>query len=84
MNALLGKAMNTTSIQKVENDKFARADQGNKLLMVDDDMDMNALKKTNYIKSIVTSEGKMDVEKSMHKAFRISCMYVFSVLETEY
>lgn len=70
MNALLGKAMNTTSIQKVENDKFARADQGNKLLMVDDDMDMNALKKTNYIKSIVTSEGKMDVEKKHAQSFQ--------------
>ena len=70
MNTLLGKAMNTTSIQKVENDKFARADQGNKLLMVDDDMDMNALKKTNYIKSIVTSEGKMDVEKKHAQSFQ--------------
>ncbi|MDO4961447.1 MAG: DUF5906 domain-containing protein [Eubacteriales bacterium] len=70
MNGILGNAMNTTSIQKVENDKFARADQGNKLLMVDDDMDMNALQKTNYIKSIVTSEGKMDVEKKHAQSYQ--------------
>ena len=31
--------------------------------MVDDDMDMSALPKTNYIKSIVTSECKMDMER---------------------
>ena len=48
--------MNTTSIQKVESNRFSRADLESKLLMVDDDMDMSALPKTNYIKSIVTSE----------------------------
>ena len=31
--------------------------------MVDDDMDMSALPKTNYIKSIVTAEAKMDLER---------------------
>ena len=55
--------MNTTSIQKVESNRFSRADLENKLLMVDDDMDMSALPKTNYIKSIVTSECKMDMER---------------------
>ena len=56
MRSMLGDNMNTTSIQKVENNRFSRADLENKLLMVDDDMDMSALPKTNYIKSIVTSE----------------------------
>ena len=32
-----------------------------KLLMVDDDLDMNALTKTNYVKSIVTAELRMDL-----------------------
>ena len=63
MRSLLGDSMNTTSIQKVENNRFSRADLENKLLMVDDDMDMSALPKTNYIKSIVTSECKMDMER---------------------
>ena len=63
MRSLLGDSMNTTSIQKVESNRFSRADLENKLLMVDDDMDMNALPKTNYIKSIVTSECKMDMER---------------------
>ena len=49
MNAIFGLNMNTTSIQKVENNRFARADLEGKLLMVDDDLDMNALTKTNYV-----------------------------------
>ena len=63
MRSLLGDSMNTTSSQKVEGNRFSRADLENKLLMVDDDMDMSALPKTNYIKSIVTSECKMDMER---------------------
>ena len=54
--------MNTTSIQKVETSKFARADLEYKLLMVDDDMVMKALPQTSYIKTMVTNEGKMDIE----------------------
>ena len=63
MRSILGDSMNTTSIQKIENNRFSRADLENKLLMVDDDMDMSALPKTNYIKSIVTAECKMDLER---------------------
>ena len=63
MRSILGDNMNTTSIQKIENNRFSRADLENKLLMVDDDMDMSALPKTNYIKSIVTAECKMDLER---------------------
>ena len=63
MRSLLGDSMNTTSIQKVESNRFSRADLENKLLMVDDDMDMSALPKTNYIKTIVTAEAKLDLER---------------------
>ena len=35
MRSLLGDSMNTTSIQKVESNRFSRADLENKLLMVD-------------------------------------------------
>ena len=63
MRGILGDSMNTTSIQKIENNRFSRADLESKLLMVDDDMDMSALPKTNYIKSIVTAECKMDLER---------------------
>ncbi len=75
MRSLLGDNMNTTSIQKVENNRFSRADLENKLLMVDDDMDMSALPKTNYIKSIVTSECKMDMERKGVQSYQ-SQLYV--------
>ena len=75
MRSLLGDSMNMTSIQKVENNRFSRADLENKLLMVDDDMDMSALPKTNYIKSIVTSECKMDMERKGVQSYQ-SQLYV--------
>ena len=67
--------MNTTSIQKVESNRFSRADLEHKLLMVDDDMDLSALPKTNYIKSIVTSECKMDMERKGVQSYQ-SQLYV--------
>ncbi len=75
MNAIFGTSMNTTSIQKVETNRFARADLESKLLMVDDDMDMSALPKTNYIKSIVTSECRMDMERKGVQSYQ-SQLYV--------
>ena len=63
MHALLGSSMNTGSIAKVETNKFARADLENKLVMVDDDMKLEALPQTNIIKSLVTAELPMDLEK---------------------
>jgi putative DNA primase/helicase len=63
MRMLLGDAMSMTSIQKIENNRFARADLVGKLLLVDDDMDMSALTKTNYIKTLVTLEDKFDIER---------------------
>ena len=75
MRSLLGSGMNMTSIRKVETSRFSRADLEDKLLMVDDDMDMNALPKTNYIKSIVTSECKMDLERKGIQSYQ-SLLYV--------
>lgn len=70
MNAIFGFNMNATSIQKVETNRFARADLEGKLLMVDDDLDMNALSKTNYIKSIVTAELRMDLERKKEQSYQ--------------
>ncbi len=49
MCSIFGDSMNTTSIQKVEQNRFSRADLESKLLMVDDDMDMSALPKTIFL-----------------------------------
>ena len=59
----------------MESNRFSRADLENKLLMVDDDMDMSALPKANYIKSIVTSECKMDMERKGIQSYQ-SQLYV--------
>ncbi len=51
------------SVGKVSENRFARADLEHIHLMIDDDMRMEALKQTNYVKSIVTAQDKMDLEK---------------------
>lgn len=68
MRSILGNNMYMSSIQKVETNKFARADLEHRLLMVDDDMKMKALEETNYIKSIVTLEDKIDIERKSQQS----------------
>ena len=63
MKSLLGCNMCVNSIAKVEQNPFARADLQHMLLMVDDDLRMDALKSTNYLKSIITAELPMDLER---------------------
>lgn len=63
MKALLGDNMTLNSIAKIEGNPFARADLEHMLVMVDDDLQMDALKQTNYLKSIVTAELPMDLER---------------------
>ena len=63
LGALLGSNMKDGSIGKISENRFARADLEHILLCVDDDMRMEALRQTNYVKSIVTAQGKMDLER---------------------
>ena len=63
MRALLGVNLKNGSIAKVEQSPFARADLEHELLMVDDDMPLEALKSTHYLKSLITAEMPMDLEK---------------------
>lgn len=70
LQSLLGSNMKTGSIAKVENSPFARADLQNMLVMVDDDIKMEALHSTNYIKAIVTAEMAMDLEKKGMQSYQ--------------
>lgn len=70
MNALFGSSMKTGSIQKVETNTFAPADLEHLLVMVDDDMKLEALPQTNRIKSIVTAELLMDLEKKGQQSYQ--------------
>ena len=44
------------SVGKISENPFARADLEHIHLMIDDDMRLEALKQTNYIKAIVTAK----------------------------
>ena len=77
LKRLMGDAASNGSVQKVENNRFARADLERRLLMIDDDMDMNALTKTNYIKTIVTAEAKLDLERKGVQ----SCLLYTSIVD---
>lgn len=63
LKALLGTNMNIGSIAKVEKSPFARADLQHTLVMVDDDLKLEAMDQTNHLKSIITAELPMDLER---------------------
>lgn len=65
MTDILKNVVITGDFQRVEHDRFFRANLVNKLLMIDDDMKMSALKSTGYVKSIITAETPIDVESKV-------------------
>ena len=75
LSALLGINMYSGSIAKVETSPFARADLEYGLLMVDDDMKMEALPDTNILKTLITAELPMDLEKKGKQSYQ-GTMYV--------
>lgn len=70
LSVLLGSNMKDGSIGKISENRFARADLEHILLCVDDDMRMEALRQTNYVKSIVTAQGKMDLERKNKQSYQ--------------
>ena len=70
LSALFGSNMKDGSIGKISENRFARADLEHILLCVDDDMRMEALRQTNYVKSIVTAQGKMDLERKGKQSYQ--------------
>ena len=75
MQKMLGDNLKNGSIAKVERSPFARADLEHQLLMVDDDMKMEALKSTHYLKSLITAEMPMDLERKGEQSYQ-GQMYV--------
>ena len=70
LGSIFGTNMKDGSIGKISEDRFARADLEHILLCVDDDMQMDALRKTNYVKSIVTAQGKIDLERKRTQSYQ--------------
>ena len=70
LRSLLGSNMATGSIAKIESSRFARADLEHELVMLDDDMKLEALPQTNHIKAIVTAELPMDLERKGQQSYQ--------------
>ncbi len=70
MQALLGDNMNNGSIYKLESNAFARADLEHKLLMVDDDINLAQLPSTHHMKTIITAESKVDLERKCVQSYQ--------------
>ena len=70
LGRIFGSNMKDGSIGKISENRFARADLEHILLCVDDDMRMEALRQTNYVKSIVTAQGKMDLERKGKQSYQ--------------
>ena len=70
LSTLFGSNLKDGSIGKISENRFARADLEHILLCVDDDLRMEGLKQTNYVKSIVTAQGKMDLEKKNKQSYQ--------------
>ena len=62
LQEIFKSAMVTGNFQRIETDRFFRYNLQNKLLMLDDDMQMSALSTTGTIKNLVTAEIPVDVE----------------------
>ena len=70
MKSIFGCNMNLGSLAKVETSPFARADLEHLLVMVDDDLKLEALTQTNHLKSIITAELPMDLERKGQQSYQ--------------
>ena len=70
LSHLFGCNAKDGSVGKVSENRFARADLEHIHLLIDDDMRMEALRQTNYVKSLVTAQGRMDLEKKDKQSYQ--------------
>lgn len=70
MKHIFGDSMIESKLHRLETDRFARANLQNKLLMIDDDMQLEALTSTGYIKNLITAETPVDIEIKGQQSFQ--------------
>ena len=70
LSHLFGCNAKDGSVGKVSENRFARADLEHIHLLIDDDMRMEALRQTNYVKSLVNAQGRMDLEKKGKQSYQ--------------
>ena len=81
LKKLLGPAAHMEAVLRLETNRFASANLEHKLMMIDDDLNMTALPETRNIKSIVTAEDRICVERKGKQATqgllyaRLLCFY---------
>ena len=75
VKTLLGENMKNGSIAKVESNPFARADLEHELCMVDDDLQMEALASTHHLKTLITADTEIDLERKGVQSYQ-GRMYV--------
>lgn len=68
LKKLFGEASHSESILRIETNRFASANLEYKLVMVDDDLNMVTLPETRNIKSIVTAEDCLCIERKNKQA----------------
>lgn len=80
LQTMFGSNVVIGDVSKLETNKFYPATLEGKLLFIDDDMDLGALKSTNVIKVTTTCEGFMALEKKGKQSYqglmyaRLLCM----------
>lgn len=70
MRALLGNNMNVASLSKIAANRFALANLESELLVIDDDLSLEQLPSTHVIKTLVTAESKMDMERKGQQSYQ--------------
>lgn len=70
MKHIFGDSMIESKLHRLETDRFSRANLQNKLLMIDDDMQLEALTSTGYIKNLITAETPVDIEVKGQQSFQ--------------
>lgn len=70
MKEIFGSSMIESKLHRLESDRFSRANLQGKLLMIDDDMQLEALTSTGYIKNLITAETPVDIEIKGQQSFQ--------------
>ena len=69
INNIFGKSLISGELHRIEKDKYFRANLKDKLLFLDDDMQLEALTSTGTIKSLVTIEIPLDIEEKNKQSY---------------
>ncbi|MDE7098817.1 MAG: DNA primase [Ruminococcus sp.] len=78
LKEIFGSSMVTASLHRIETDKFFVSNLVDKLLMIDDDLQLQALSSTGMFKTIVTAETPIEVERKFEQSFQanIYCRFL--------